>query len=219
MSNFEKRNLWSGHLMWPGGVTFGVIGSLFFFGNVSNCWLNSYGKPFFRYLRKTWGGLISAPRPCAGYIRYVTRDLVKLKLMELVKKLAIFILLLQNPCKSDKRKKHVYMYHKNVVSSTTKCILSIEAFGTPSHICLPILRMWPGKLPVPHKLRWCSVFQCYRAPLSLYEEVLTHICPHSALPSHSLPSDPWKRICVKVHPKTTDHNISSINTDNYLLCR
>ena len=29
--------------MWPGGVTFGVIGSSFF-GNVSNCWLNSYGK-------------------------------------------------------------------------------------------------------------------------------------------------------------------------------
>ena len=30
MSNFEKRNLRSGHLMWPGGVTFGVIGSSFF---------------------------------------------------------------------------------------------------------------------------------------------------------------------------------------------
>ena len=43
MSNFEKRNLRSGHLMWPGGVTFGVIGSSFF-GNVSNCWLNSYAK-------------------------------------------------------------------------------------------------------------------------------------------------------------------------------
>ena len=42
MSNFEKRNLRSGHLMWPGGVTFGVIGSSFF-GNMSNCWLNSYG--------------------------------------------------------------------------------------------------------------------------------------------------------------------------------
>ena len=43
LSNFEKCNLRSGHLMWPGGVTFGVIGSSFF-GNVSNCWLNSYGK-------------------------------------------------------------------------------------------------------------------------------------------------------------------------------
>ena len=29
--NFEKRNLRSGHLMWPGVVTFGVIGSSFFF--------------------------------------------------------------------------------------------------------------------------------------------------------------------------------------------
>ena len=42
LSNFEKCNLRSGHLMWPGGVTFGVIRSSFF-GNVSNCWLNSYG--------------------------------------------------------------------------------------------------------------------------------------------------------------------------------
>ena len=41
--NFEKCNLRSGHLMWPGGVTFGVSGSSFF-GNVSNSWLNSYGK-------------------------------------------------------------------------------------------------------------------------------------------------------------------------------
>ena len=30
MSNFEKRNLRSGHLLWPGHVTFGVIGSSFF---------------------------------------------------------------------------------------------------------------------------------------------------------------------------------------------
>ena len=29
--------------MWPGGVTFGIIGWSFL-GNVSNCWLNSYGK-------------------------------------------------------------------------------------------------------------------------------------------------------------------------------
>ena len=42
---------------------------IIFFRNVSNCWLNRYGKfggatrrRFFRYLRKTWGGrLISAP--------------------------------------------------------------------------------------------------------------------------------------------------------------
>ena len=66
ISNFEKRNLRSGHLMWPGGVIFGVIGSSFF-GNVSNCWLNN-GKfggatpPFFRYLRKTWGGITTAVR-------------------------------------------------------------------------------------------------------------------------------------------------------------
>ena len=43
LSNFEKCNLRSGHLMWPGGVTFGVIRSSFF-GNVPNCWLNSYDK-------------------------------------------------------------------------------------------------------------------------------------------------------------------------------
>ena len=30
LSNFEKCNLRSGHFMWPGGVTFGVIGSSFF---------------------------------------------------------------------------------------------------------------------------------------------------------------------------------------------
>ena len=29
MLNFEKRNLRSGHLMWPGGVIFGVIGHRF----------------------------------------------------------------------------------------------------------------------------------------------------------------------------------------------
>ena len=49
--------------MWPGGVTFGVIGSSFF-GNVSNCWLNNYGKfgaSFFLYLRKTWGGADNRP--------------------------------------------------------------------------------------------------------------------------------------------------------------
>ena len=39
----SKNTTWSGHLMWPGGVIFGVIGSSFF-GSVPNCWLNSYGK-------------------------------------------------------------------------------------------------------------------------------------------------------------------------------
>ena len=60
-------------LMWPGGVTFGVIGSSFF-GNVSNCRLNSYGKfggamrrRFFAIYEKPEGeGRITAPRPCAG---------------------------------------------------------------------------------------------------------------------------------------------------------
>ena len=55
--------------MRPGYVTFRVIGSSFF-GNVSNCWLNSYGKfggatrrCFFCYLRKTvrGGGEINPP--------------------------------------------------------------------------------------------------------------------------------------------------------------
>ena len=72
MSNFEKRNLRSGHLMWPGGVTFGVIGSSFF-GNVSNCWLNSYSKfggatrrRFFAICEKPEGELISAPPAVRG---------------------------------------------------------------------------------------------------------------------------------------------------------
>ena len=73
LSNFEKCNLRSGHWIWPGGVTFGVI-------RLPNCWLSSYGKfggatrrRFFCYLRKTWGGRIAAPgrarvnqRPTAG---------------------------------------------------------------------------------------------------------------------------------------------------------
>ena len=77
MSNFEKRNLRSGHLMWPGGVTFGVIGSSFF-RNVSNCWLNSYGKfggatrrRFFAICEKPergGGWYPPPPRPCAGYM-------------------------------------------------------------------------------------------------------------------------------------------------------
>ena len=70
MSNFEKRNLRSGHLLRPGHVTFGVIGSSFF-RNVSNCWLNSYGKfggatrrRFFAICEKPQGGgLKSTPPP------------------------------------------------------------------------------------------------------------------------------------------------------------
>ena len=66
----KKRNLRSGHLMWAGGVTFGVIG-LPFFGNVSNCWLNSNGKfggatrrRFFAICEKSKGGLISGRVYC-----------------------------------------------------------------------------------------------------------------------------------------------------------
>ena len=71
MSNFEKRNLRSGHLMWPGGVIFGVIGSSFFWKCVKllaeQLW--QIWRPFFRYLRKTWGGggLISAPPAVRGF--------------------------------------------------------------------------------------------------------------------------------------------------------
>ena len=71
MANFEKRNLRSGHLMRPGGVTFGVIGSSFF-GNVSNCWLNSYRKfggatrrGFFAICEKPEGGGADNRRPPA----------------------------------------------------------------------------------------------------------------------------------------------------------
>ena len=70
LSNFEKCNLRSGHLMWPGGVTFGVIWSSFF-GNVPNCRLNSYGKfgsatrrRFFVICeKKTGGGRITVSEP------------------------------------------------------------------------------------------------------------------------------------------------------------
>ena len=72
MSNFEKRNLRSGHLMWPGGVTFGVIGSSFFWKCVKllaeqlwQIW-RRYAPPFFRYLRKTSGGGGCTPTPCPG---------------------------------------------------------------------------------------------------------------------------------------------------------
>ena len=63
--NFEKCNLKSGHRMWPGGVTFGVIGSSFFWKcakllseQLRQIW-RSYAPPFFRYLRKTWRGRIT----------------------------------------------------------------------------------------------------------------------------------------------------------------
>ena len=65
MSNFEKRNLRSGHLMWPGGVTFGVIGSSFF-GNVSNCWLNSYGK-FGGATRRRFFAICEKPEEGGGW--------------------------------------------------------------------------------------------------------------------------------------------------------
>ena len=74
MSNFEKRNLRSGHLMRPGHVTFWVSGSSFFV-NLSNCWMNSYGKfggatrrRFLAICEKPYGGggLKSTPPPVRG---------------------------------------------------------------------------------------------------------------------------------------------------------
>ena len=69
LSNFEKCNLRSGHLMWPGGVTFGVIRSSFF-GNVSNCWPEQlwhiwrrYAPPFFAICEKPDGGGERIPPP------------------------------------------------------------------------------------------------------------------------------------------------------------
>ena len=69
MANFEKRNLRSGHLMWPGRVTFVVIGSSFFFlemchivgWTAMHIW-RRYASSFFRSLRKTWGGSDKAVR-------------------------------------------------------------------------------------------------------------------------------------------------------------
>ena len=61
--------------MRPGGVTFGVSGSSFF-GNVSNCWLNSYGKfggatrrRFFAICEKPEGGGGADNRPSPGRAR------------------------------------------------------------------------------------------------------------------------------------------------------
>ena len=72
MSNFENRNLRSGHLIRPGHVTFGVSGSSFL-GNVSNCWLNSYGKfggatrrRFFAICEKPYGGGVEINPPAGA---------------------------------------------------------------------------------------------------------------------------------------------------------
>ena len=54
ISNFEKCNLRSGHLMWPGGVTFEVRRSNFL-SNVSKCLMNSYAK----FVRATRRGLFA----------------------------------------------------------------------------------------------------------------------------------------------------------------
>ena len=78
MSNFEKRNLRSGHLIRPGHVTFWVSGSSFF-GNVSNCWLNSSGKfggatrrRFLAICEKPYGGVeINPPPPPVRGLRLV----------------------------------------------------------------------------------------------------------------------------------------------------
>ena len=58
LSNFEKCNLRSGHLMWPGAVTFKVRRSKYS-GNVSKCSRKTYVnfgvatcRRFFRYPRK-----------------------------------------------------------------------------------------------------------------------------------------------------------------------
>ena len=63
MSNFEKRNLRPGHLMWPGGVTFRVIGSSFFFlemcqivGWIAMVNLSSLRAAFFSLSAKTLRG-------------------------------------------------------------------------------------------------------------------------------------------------------------------
>ena len=70
MSNFEKRNMRSGHLIRPGHVTFGVSGSSF----LEMCQIVGWTAmanlpPFSRYLRKTLRGVeINPPPPhrCEG---------------------------------------------------------------------------------------------------------------------------------------------------------
>ena len=67
----KKRNLRSGHLMSPGGVTFGVIGSSFFWKCVKllaeQLWQNwrRHALPFFSLSAKNLRGRITAPPPPA----------------------------------------------------------------------------------------------------------------------------------------------------------
>ena len=85
MSNFEKRNLRSGHLIRPGHVTFGVSGSSFFWKCVKllaeqvwQIW-RRYAPPFSRYLRKTLRGAeINPPPPVRG----LTGAIINCKLRE-----------------------------------------------------------------------------------------------------------------------------------------
>ena len=74
--------------MRPGHVTFGVIGSSFF-GNVSICWLNSYGKfggatrrRFFAIWEKPYGGGVEVnPPPVRGLIiKSINNKLYKLNI-------------------------------------------------------------------------------------------------------------------------------------------
>ena len=75
MSNFEKRSLRSGHLMRPGHVTFGVIGSSFF-GNVSNCgWIAMANLAALRAAvfsvsakNRTGGGGLKSPPPAGARV-------------------------------------------------------------------------------------------------------------------------------------------------------
>ena len=78
MSNFEKRNLRSGHLLRPGHVTFAWsrdIGSSFVYKGVNllaeqlwQIW-RSYAPPFFRYLRKTLRGVEINPPPAGARVK------------------------------------------------------------------------------------------------------------------------------------------------------
>ena len=54
-----------------GGVTFGVIGSSFFYGNVSNCWLNSYGGAvFFAVCEKPQDNRPPPPSPAVRGLKH-----------------------------------------------------------------------------------------------------------------------------------------------------
>ena len=63
LSNFEKCNLRSGHLMWSGGVTFGIIGSAFFFKIVFRFYPK---KPVARIEGLLWGAQRRMPPLCLG---------------------------------------------------------------------------------------------------------------------------------------------------------